>query len=119
MRKWVLRGAIALGFVVLGLSIAGWVAARRFQPYVREQAIHYLEDRFGTGVELTSLHVSVSFLSIWHLHAARLRVSGDGLKLPYRDHPDLPPLITAGKFRLETELGALRASPRHIHELRL
>ena len=119
MRRWVLRGAIALAFLGLGLATAGWIAARRFQPYVREQAIGYLQDHFGTGVELRSLHVGVSFLSPWHPRRARLRISGDGLKLPDRDRPDLPPLITAGKFRVETELGALWDSPRRIHDVRL
>src|SRR4051794_18285906 len=104
MRKWVVRGAIALGLVVLLTGIAGWVVSRRFQPYVREQAIQYLEGRFGTGVELGSLHVSVRFLS-WHPRAARLRVSGEGLKLPSPGRPDLPPLIAAAKFRVDTELG--------------
>jgi hypothetical protein len=119
MRKWAVRGAIALALVVLVLATAGWIAARRFQPYVREQSVQYLESRFGTGVELGSLHVAVSFLSPWHPRTAKLRVSGDHLKLPYRDRPDLPPLIVAGKFRVDTELGALWDSPRHIRDIRL
>ena len=118
MRKWILRGAIVLGVVVLAAGIAGWRASKRFEPYVREQAVSYLENRFGTGVELGSLHVSVRFLS-WHPRAARLHVSGTGLRLPNRGRPDLPPLITATKFRLETELGALWEAPRHIREVRL
>src|SRR5437764_10115962 len=118
MRKWILRSALALGLVVLAAGIAGWRASKRFEPYVREQTVSYLESRFGTGVELGSLHVSVRFLS-WHPRAARLHVSGTGLKLPNRGRPDLPPLIAATKFRLETELGALWDAPRHIREVRL
>src|SRR5690348_11243650 len=99
MRKWLLGGGIALSLLVAALAAAGFAAARRFQPYVRAQAIEYLQSRFGSGVELGALHVKVIFLSPWHPRAARLRVSGDGLKLP--------PLVTVGKFRMETELGAL------------
>jgi len=50
MRKWIVRGAIALGLVVLAAGIAGWRASKRFEPFVREQVVSYLENRFGTGV---------------------------------------------------------------------
>jgi hypothetical protein len=110
MRKWLIGGGIALAVLLAALGTAGWMASRRFEPYIREQALAYLQSRFGDGVELGALHVQVAFLSPWHPRAARLRVSGDGLKVPR---------ITVGKFRMETELGALWDSPRRIHEVRL
>jgi hypothetical protein len=113
-----LRDAIALALLVLGRVTAGWIGPRRSQPYVREQAIGYLQDRFGTSVELRSLLFAVSFLSPWHPRRALSRITGDGLKLPYRDRPDLPPLITTGKFRVDTEFGAWDP-PRCIHDVRL
>jgi hypothetical protein len=119
MRKWLLRGAIALTLLLLILGAAGWYAARRFEPYIREQAIAYLEGRFGTGVELKSLKVSVRFLSPWKPKAARLVVSGDGLKLPVRGRVDLLPLIESDAFSMQTTLGAIWDSPRHIHDVRL
>lgn len=119
MRKWLLRGAIALALLVLIAAIAGWRVAKRFEPYIREQAISYLEEKFGTGVELRSLKVSVRFLSPWEPKAARLLISGDGLKLPFRGRADLPPLFAAETFSVQTTLGAIWASPRHIHDVRL
>ena len=119
MRKWILRGAAALAVLLLGLGVAGWYLARRVEPFVREQAIRYLETRFGTGVELGSLRVSVSLVSPLQLRAAVLRVNGERLVLPFRGNPDLPPLITVGKFHLETEVGAVWNSPRHIRDVRL
>jgi hypothetical protein len=110
MRKWLIGGGIALAVLLAAVGVAGWMASRRFEPYIREQALAYLESRFGKGVDLGALHVQVAFLSPWHPRAARLRVSGESLKVP---------LIEAGKFRVETELGALWESPRRIREVRL
>jgi hypothetical protein len=110
MRKWLIGGGIALAVLLAALGTAGWMASRRFEPYIREQALQYLESRFGPGVKLGALHVHVTFLSPWHPRAARLRVSGDGLELP---------LIAVGKFRMDTELGSLWDSPRRIREVRL
>jgi hypothetical protein len=110
MRKWLIGGGIAFAVLLAALGTAGWMTARRFEPYVREQALAYLESRFGPGVELANVHVRVAFLSPWRWRASRLRISGDGLKVPR---------IAVGRFRIETELGALWESPRHIREIRL
>src|SRR6516225_4442229 len=111
MRKWILRGAVGLAVVVAVLAAASWVAARRFEPYVREQAIAYLKDRFETAVEIESLHVSVVFISPWHPLGGRLSVWGTGLRLP--------PVVAISRFRLETEVSALWEVPRHIREIRV
>jgi hypothetical protein len=119
MRKWLVRGGIALALLVLILGAAGWYVARRFEPYIREQAIAYLEGKFGTGVELRSLKVSVRFLSPWKPKAARLLLTGDGLKLPVKGRENFPPLFAADGFSVQTTLGAIWDSPRRIHDVRL
>jgi len=119
MRKWILRAAVALAILLVALGAAAWAAARHFQPYVRALAIRYLEERFGTGVELGSFRVSVSVGSLWKLETAVVRVSGDRLALPYPPAADLPPLIKVGRFRLHSNLGALWRPQRRIREIRL
>src|ERR1700730_5667571 len=104
MRKWILRVAVALAILMVVLGVAAWAVARHFQPFVREQAVRYLQDRFGTGVELGSFQVSLTVGSPWKLETAVVRVSGDRLRLP--------PFITVGKFRLESELSALWSPTR-------
>jgi AsmA-like C-terminal region len=105
--------------LLAGLGAAGWAVARHFQPFVREQAIYYLENKFGTGVELASFHVSVTAGAPWKLQTAVLRVTGGGLVLPYPQGENLPPLIRVGKFRLETGLRELWNSPRRVREVRI
>jgi hypothetical protein len=119
MRKWLVRGGIALAVILILLGAAGWYAARHFEPYIREQAVSYLEGRFGPGVELKDLHVSVRFWSPWKPMTARLVLSGESLRLPMPHRPDLPPLIVVSKFSVRTELGELWASPRRIHDVQL
>lgn len=119
MRKWILRAAVALAILLVALGAAAWAAARHFQPYVRALAIRYLEERFGTGVDLGSFRVSVSVGSLWKLETAVVRVSGDRLALPYPRAADLPPLIKVGRFRLHSNLSALWRPQRRIREIRL
>ena len=54
-KKWLLiiSSALSLGFVAL--VIAGYFLSRRIDPYVRQQAILYLQRRFESEVELASL----------------------------------------------------------------
>jgi hypothetical protein len=111
MRRWLIRLSIAFAVLVGVLAFAGWRASKRFEPYIREQAIAYLQSRFGTGVELAKLHVSVRFLSPWKPRAARLVVSGEGLRLP--------PYIGVSNFSVHTSLGEIWDSPRRIGEIRL
>jgi AsmA-like C-terminal region len=117
--RWFLwtAGTLAVLFTVLGT--AGWLAARHFQPFVRQQVVLYLEDKFGTGVELGTFHVSVTLGLPWKLETAVLRVTGDRLVLPYPDTANLPPLVKVGKFRLESGLGVLWKTPRRIREVRI
>src|ERR1044072_115860 len=123
MRRHIPRWLVWTGgiFVILiaALATAGWFAARRFQPFVREQAVRYLQDKFGTGVELGTFHVSVTVGSPFKLETAVLHLNGDKLVLPYPNQSDLPPLIKVGKFRLETGLSAVWKVPRRIREVRI
>jgi hypothetical protein len=119
MRKSILRASVMLAILFVALGAAAWAAARHFQPYVRALAIRYLEDSFGTGVELGSFRVSVSVGSLWKLETAVVRVSGDRLALPYPRAAGLPPLIKVGKFRLHSALSALWRPQRPIREIQL
>ena len=86
---------------------------------VREQAIQYLQDKFGTGVELGKFHVSVTVGSLWRLETAVVRVTGDHLVLPFPGKPDLRPLVKVGKFRVQSPLSALWKTPRRVRDVRI
>src|SRR5438045_9767065 len=88
-------------FVVAGLLTvigSGYVLARRFDPYIREQAIQYLTKRFDSDVELQSIRVSLPRISPIKLYFSRGRgaiatVNGEGVRLRYRRNRDFPPMF--------------------------
>ena len=44
-KKWVIGIAAAALTVLVALSVVGYVLARRFEPYIRDQVVSYLHDR--------------------------------------------------------------------------
>ena len=56
-KKWLIGIAAAATLGMFALVVAASILARRFEPYVREQAIEYLHKRFDSDVELASLRV--------------------------------------------------------------
>src|SRR5690242_12438355 len=93
---------IAAGIVVLLAAAGGVVAARilsrRFEPYVREQAIGYLTRRFASDVELRALRVRLPQMSCLRLLMTRgrggiTRVDGEGLTIRLKNRPELPPIF--------------------------
>ena len=108
-----------LSFARRGFGYRRVVCRPALPAVVREQSVAYLKDKFGTGVELGTFHVSVTIGSPWKLETMVVKVTGDKLLLPYPDDPTLPPLIKVGKFRLESPLSALWKTPRRVREVRI
>ncbi|MBI1898703.1 MAG: hypothetical protein HYZ57_09955 [Acidobacteria bacterium] len=119
MRRWVAGITIALVVLIAAAAVVAWYCAKRFQPFVHEQAVRYLEQRFGSQAKLARLRISAPFDSPLAIARTPLRISGEGLVLPYRDRVDLPPLIRVRRFEVEAALGALWQSPRRIGQVRL
>jgi hypothetical protein len=119
MRRWLIGGFIVVAALAAVAAAVLWHYSKRFEPFVREQAVRYLEQRFRSRVELASLHVSAPITSIWRVRQTALRVRGEGLVLHFRNRTDLPPLVRVAKFDVETTFESLWASPRRIGEVRL
>lgn len=114
---------MAAGAAVLVLVAAGVIAAnilsRRFEPYVRQQAIEYLQKRFGSDVELRALRVRLPRMSPWRLLTTRgrgsiARVDGEGLTMRLRGRPELPPIFAIRKFAFEIDPGKLMDATRTV-----
>ena len=71
------------------LGVAAYVLGQRLDPYIREQAILYLEKGFDSEVELSALRLRVPRLSPLRLLFGRgrgtmARVEGEGLAMRYK-----------------------------------
>ena len=107
-----------LGFVLL--LVAASILAKRFEPYIREQAILYLRKRFDSEVELAALHVRMPQTCPLQLLLSRgrgaiARVEGEGLQLRHNGRRDVPPMFSMTDFSFEVDLGTLFDTPKIVH----
>ena len=114
---WTKRRKIVLGAAVVtvsaiaaGLFIAASVLSRRFEPFIREQAILWLRERFQADVELGSLQVRMpksSPIQLWRSRGVGAFARVEGERMSMRQNPDRPPLFAIGRFSFEVDLGSL------------
>src|SRR5690242_3571867 len=106
MRKW--------PFVVVGLLLALAVAtfefSQRLGPAFRGRVIAAIKQRYQSDVELKSLEL--------HL-LPRIHAVGEGLTLRLHGRTDIPPLVSVGKFIIDTGLKDVLSGPRRVRKLRL
>ena len=106
--------------VLIALSVAGYVLAHRFEPYIRTEAISYLQNRFDSEVELAALRVRMPRLSPLQALFKRGRgvfaaVEGDGVLLRHKGRRDLPPMFAMKEFSFEVDLGTLFDETKVVH----
>ena len=119
-KKYLVIGLVAsvlLGFVLM-LVVASRLA-KRFEPYIREQAILYLRQRFDSEVELRALRVQMPQTSPLRLllnrgRGAVARVEGEGLLLRHKGRKDVPPMFAMKEFSFEVDLGTLFETPKIV-----
>jgi len=124
-KRYVLIGLAV--FVLIGI-VATLVTARilvgRLDPYLRQQAIQYLQKRFDADVEMAALRVQMPTVSVFQLIRTRglgvmVHVDGEALALRLKDRPDLPPLFKMKNFGFDVDLGKLRANPKTVRHVTL
>jgi hypothetical protein len=122
MTRWRKRLLIAAGIaavVICGLVIAAVMLARRYEPFIRQQAIEYLEKRFDSRVEIAGLKVHLPTTSPIRLVLTRGRnalgrVEGSGIVVRYRGRRDIPPMLSIGKLEFGVDLGTLFESRKRV-----
>lgn len=101
---------VTLAAITAGLFIAASVLSRRFEPFIREQAVAYLSERFQSDVELGSLKVHVPKMSpvhLWRSHGSGVFARIEGERMSMRQNPDRPALFAIGRFSFEVDLGSV------------
>jgi len=123
-KKWLVWICVPLLVILAGVAIAAQVLSRRMEPFLREQTVEYLRQRFDSDVELGSLRVSMpigSPLGVL-LRGGRgdlARVTGEGISLWHKHHHDRPPLVAMRKFTFQVELHSLWNRPVRVTMVRL
>jgi AsmA-like C-terminal region len=119
-KKWLAGIGAAVAAMLVAVSVTGYILARRIEPFIREQVIAYLHDRFDSEVEIAALSVRVRRASLVETllnrgHGLIATVEGDGVQLRHRGRRDLPPMFAMKQFRFDVELRTLLDRTKVLH----
>jgi len=123
-KKWLYATSGITLAVIIALLIAAAVLSRRFEPFLRQQAISYLSDQFHCDVELASLKVHLPKFSPLNIllrkgRGTQARVDGTGISMRYRDAQGLPQLFSIQKFSFVVDLGSLISDLKIVDHVQL
>ena len=121
-RNWLVGLGLAALFVLGALIIGARMLANRFEPYIRQQAIEYLQKRFDSDVELASLSVDIPKIPTLKLATSRGRgvfayVEGQGISMRYRGSEDTRPMFRMKRFSFLVDLGTLFETQKIVHSV--
>jgi len=111
-KRWLIAAGLLAVAIVVSIGIISSILAKRYEPYIRNQAIRYLRDRFHSEVELNALHIHMPRVSTWRLalsggRGAVAEVDGEGLLLRHMGRRDLPPMFAIKRFHFDVDLALL------------
>lgn len=117
-KRWLIGIGATVGVVIIALMIAAAIIARRMEPYVRQQAIDYLQKRFNCDVNIAALHFRLPNASPLELLLTRGRgaigrVKGHDILMRQRGRSG-PPLFSMKKFSFSVDVGTLFETPKHV-----
>ncbi|MBS1829746.1 MAG: hypothetical protein JST93_30885 [Acidobacteria bacterium] len=122
--KWIVVIVVVFAIAASVVVIAGLRLSRRLGPYLREQTIAYLEDRFDATVELGSLQITSPAVSPWGLFFSRgrglfLEVTASGIRLRHQGRTDIPPIVTMKQLKFDFEVASAAKAPLRIRQVRI
>lgn len=123
-RKFWYWAAGITALVLISLTVAGIVLSRRFEPFIKEQTILYLEKRFDSTAELGSLKVSMPMKSPLQVllnkgRGAQIRVEGRRIVLRHQGRTDIPPMLELERLNFEVDMHTVWEKPTRVRAIRL
>ena len=108
--KWWIAIAAVLILSVVALFVSASILAKRFEPYIKEQAVSYLSRRFQSEVEVGTLSVKIPRVPPIQLFLTRgkgviAEVVGSGIVMRHKGRRDIPPMMVMKNFRFSVDLG--------------
>src|SRR5260370_35749001 len=102
--------------------MAAYLLSHRLEPYIRHQAIEYLQKHFDSEVELGPLQVRMPTASslkvlLWGGHDRSVRVEGEGISLRHRGRRDIPSIFAMKKFAFDADLATLFNKTKTVHSV--
>src|SRR5437868_1462279 len=121
-KRWIIGIGLLAITVLAALAISGHILLKRVDPYIREQAIEYLQKRFDSDVQLQSLHIFIPTVSAIRFALSRGRgifaaVEGRGVSLRHRGSHDLRPMFVMKRFVFQVDLRTLFSPRKIVHSV--
>ncbi|MDX1983297.1 MAG: AsmA-like C-terminal region-containing protein [Bryobacteraceae bacterium] len=118
-KQWLIGGIAAMVAITAVLLFIGARMSRRFEPYIRQQAVEYMEKRFESEAELRALSMEIPKLSPLRLLYTRGRgvlvtVRGEGIALRHRGRRDIAPMFEMDRFEFQVDLGRVFDKEKRI-----
>ncbi len=117
-KKWLIRIGATLAVLGVAAAIALIYVGRHFEPYIREQAVLYLKNRFDSDVELARLSVSVPSGAAFQLltkgKVALATAQGEGLVMRHKGRRDIPPMFVLRHFTATVDLQTLFTAAKNV-----
>ncbi len=107
---WWIGIGTTLVVAVIAVFVSASILGKRFEPYIREQAISYLSRRFQSQVEVGKISVNIPRIPPIQLFLTKGRgviaeVVGSDIVMRHKGRTDIPPMIAMKHFRFEVDLG--------------
>ncbi|MBL0155581.1 MAG: hypothetical protein IPP47_00475 [Bryobacterales bacterium] len=123
-QKWIIGLSVGIGSTLLVLFVLGLYFASRFEPFLREQTVSYLQQKFNADVEVAALKIRMPLGSPLEILArkgkgAMVRISGERISLKLRSLPGSPPLMAMRKFSFEVDLNSALEKKALVRKVRL
>jgi hypothetical protein len=123
-RKRLVWTVAFLGSAIVVLVFIASAMAHRLDPYIRQQVLLYLQDRFDSEVEIQALRIHMPNASSLHLLLTRRRgavanVSGEGVVMRHNGRRDVPPMFVMKSFSFDVDLAAVFDSFREIQSVKI
>ena len=108
-----------LGVIAALLAAGVVIVTRRLDPYVRDQTLKYLRERFDANVEVGAIQVRVLPIAPLRLLLSAGRdglvsVEGENIRIRHEGRQDIPPLFVLRKFRADVDLESLFGDPKRV-----
>jgi hypothetical protein len=118
-RKGLLIAGGVAAALVIGLLVAARILAKRFEPYVRQQAVEYLSTRFASQAQIGKLKIHLPGTSPVRLLLTRgrnsvARVEAADVVIRFHARGDIPPVLAIRKLEFGVDLGTLFDSTKHV-----
>jgi hypothetical protein len=107
--KWLLGGLLGTAAGGAALYLLAKQQAGKIEPYIRDQAVTYLRERFQADVEIAELRIDLPALSPVKLYVTKGRgvmaaVNGRGITLRQGEQP----LLKMDSMRFEVDVGQIQ-----------